>query len=166
MGIGVKMVLGITSEAWTLIGAIIGTLLGFCLTVMKEYYDRKPRLSFNLSGQNEEGYLEPEKRTKTSPSDYAIYVCNYGREPVMVRNLSLLLDKKILVDRLINGYTTILPYEKYQCVLTEQDYGALLFHCKKHKLKACDIVADNIAGGEIKGKLDLCMLNMQLSCNL
>lgn len=158
--------MGITSEAWTLIGVIVGTLLGFCLTVMKEYYNQKPRLSFKLSTQNQEGYLEPKQRTKTSPSDYAIYVCNYGRKPVVLTNLSLLLGKKLLVDRLVNEYKTIFPYETSQYVLMEQDYEALLFHCKKHKLKACDIVADNIAGGEIKGKLDLCMLNMQLSCNM
>jgi len=160
-------VLGITSEGWTLIGTIAGALLGFCLTVIKEYYDRKPRLSFSLSyRQSDEGYVAQDKKIKTSPSDYAIEVCNYGREPVMLKTLSLFTDKKILVDALINDCTTILPYEKYQCILMEQDYGVLLLHCKKQNSKECDIIADNISGGEIKGKLNLYKLDMQLGRNL
>lgn len=154
------MLESIPSEAWTIGGTIGGVIIGFILNVAKDYYMQRPRLFYSLNIAMSE--IEPEYRTKTSPSNFIIEICNYGEKPVLLNNISLYTnDGKIIVDALIVECTKILPYEKYDCCLAHQDYMAIQRYCDKSKQNSCKVIACTVNNQRIKGFLDLFMLTIR-----
>lgn len=141
---------------------IVGVVIGFCLNIIKDNYDRKPRLYYSLCTMKMDDDWNYEQVTKTGPSGYYISICNCGREPVMLDNISAYGKNKIIVDALIAECVIILPHEKYDCILSKQDFDAMRHWCKKQNLEEYQIRAYTIAGKTIKGKLDIKLIAMQM----
>lgn len=141
---------------------IIGVVIGFCLNIIKDNHDRKPRLYYSLCEIKMEDGWKYEQVTKTGPSGYYISIYNCGREPVMLNNMSVHGKNQLIADALMEECVTILPYEKYDCMLSKQSFDNLLFWCKKLNLKEYQIQADTITEKTIKGKLDITLIAMQM----
>lgn len=140
--------------------AIGGIIIGFILNIIKDYYMQRPQLFYSLISVLSE--IEPEYRTKTSPSDYEIEIYNCGVKPVLLNYIALYTnDNKIIADVLLVESTRILPYEKYSCCLAHQDYMAIQRYCDKSKQNSCKVVVRTVDNHRIEGFLDLFMFTIR-----
>lgn len=190
--------IGILQHIPDIIGTIIGVITGFTLNIAKDHFDHKPKLSFCINIMHDESLLDPPKRTKTSFSEYVITLYNYGRIPVILENLTLYRKKKyyfnqtLFIDKIINNYTAIMPYESVDIRINQQEHDTLNDYISKcnhlkfsnkylpqrmtsfsskidtffqNKLKYCTIIATTIQNKEIRGKLDLTIISSIATAN-
>ena len=80
----------ISKEVHPALYTIFGVILGALITILKDRYDKKPRLSGTIASYQSDFDVPWEKMTKTSPSGYAIELYNYGTEPLMLIGLSVM----------------------------------------------------------------------------
>lgn len=139
-----------------------GVLVGFVLNVLKDHFSNKPKLSFCFEHSLGELWEEPWKRTKTSESDFLIDIYNCGHVPVVIKEVGLYYKNKILVDMFPPDYLEVMPYKVVKVRMNAQEYDSLQYHRNKSKIKICQAVAIDIQDNEIKGKLDLALISIEL----
>ena len=54
-----------------------------------------------------------------------------------------------------------MPFESYTYHLNEQEYDAILYHCKESNIKKSKIFAYDVGGKKCKGEIDLFLPSMQ-----
>lgn len=146
----------------TVVGTLAGAVIGSVLTHHYDKQSREVKLCFNLQPSDGENEIDPEYRTKTSPSDYCIIAYNLGQTPFIIEQISLRGKKNnIITDCIIPGGKTLMPYESFSYQLNEQEYDSILYHCKQSDIKKCNIEAFDVGGNISKGKLDLFLPHMQ-----
>ena len=116
---------------------LAGVIVGFVLNVLKDYFFNKPKLSFCLEYSSGELWNEPEKRIKTSESDFFIDIYNCGHVPVVIKQVGLYHNGNILVDIFPPDYIELMPYKVSKIRMDMQEYDSLQYHLKKlnHFLK-------------------------------
>lgn len=145
----------------TVVGTLAGAVIGSVLTHHYDKQSRKVKLCFKLQSSDDENEIDPEYRTKTSPSDYCIVVYNIGQAPFILEQISLRHKKiGVIIDCIIEG-ETLMPYESFSYQLNEQEYDSILYHCKKSDINKCNIVAYDVGEKACKGELDLFQPHMQ-----
>lgn len=138
---------------------IIGWMLNEAGAKLRE----NPKLCFRLTYTPEAELTEKSLRTKTSSSDYGVEIYNLGHNPVILEQFSLNVKKTRMVDCFIEDEKrTILPYKSIICTLAEQDADALLYHCKRLHTENCKVVAVDVSGKRIVGKMDLGIISLQI----
>jgi hypothetical protein len=144
-------------------GALLIAILGWALTHIQEKKRQGIKLCYALQpSRMEDDLIDKEFRTKTSESGYGIQIYNIGNVPFLFEQISLRYKKTIINDCFnAEEQKTIMPYESYVYQLSEQDYDAILYHCKKSDLKDCDVIACDVSGKKSKGKLDLILPSIQ-----
>jgi|GEM_PF-2526334 hypothetical protein len=122
----------ISKEVHPAVYTLLGVILGATIPLLKDRYDKKPRLSGSIVPYQSEFYVPRERMTKTSPSGYALELYNYGMEPLILTWLSVKGEcGTLMADCLLQGECTVIkPYDKYVCPLMWQDYSSILFHCQ------------------------------------
>ena len=144
------------------VGAIFCTVLGWTLNCIYENRAKKVKLTFSLQTSPDIEESDKALRTKYSPSDYEIQVYNIGSTPYLLNQISLRYEKHTITDcMIIEEDKAIMPYESYIYHLNEQEYDAILWHCKRADLKECKVVAYDVSGKKCKGKLDLVLPYIQ-----
>lgn len=147
----------------TIGSGIFCTILGWVLNCLYQNRFNKVKLSFSLQqASGIEDRIVPEFRTKYSESDYCIKVYNTGNTSYILEQISLQYKKKTITDCVIvEENQTIAPYGCYTYQLNEQEYDAILWHCKQADLKSCKVVAYDVAGKKTTGSLDLILPYIQ-----
>lgn len=142
---------------------LVGTILGWVLNVLYENKVKKVKLCYSLQQlANVEDNVNLELRTKYSDSDYCIEIYNVGSTPIVLEQISLRYEKKVIVDCIITDENkTIQPYDHYTYTLNMQEYDAILWHCKNANLKRCKVSAYDVSGKRIKGSIDLVLPYLQ-----
>ena len=145
------------------LGTLFGTVLGFILNYLQDSRNKKIKLCFSLQPSNmEEELIDKELRTKTSESGYCIQIYNIGQIPFLFEQISLRYKKSIITDCFnTDEQKAIMPYQGCYYKLSEQDYDAILHHCKKSNLKECKVIAYDVSGKKGKGKLELILPSIQ-----
>jgi hypothetical protein len=145
------------------LGTLFGTVLGWILNYLQDSRNKKIRLCFSLQPSNmEEELIDKEIRTKTSESGYCIQIYNISQIPFLFEQISLRYKKSIITDCFnTDEQKAIMPYKGCYYQLSEQDYDAILHHCKKNNLKECKVIAYDVSGKKGKGKLDLILPSIQ-----
>lgn len=147
-----------------IVGAICtfaGTILGWILNNITEAKKHKAKLCFAL-GVSKEELISPECRTKTSLSGYTLVIYNVGQEPFLLERVRLFCKKKILADCIIlDEDNAIMPFQKYIYELNQQEYDALLYHCKELNISRCKARAYSINNLKAVGRMDLFLIGVQ-----
>lgn len=141
---------------------LAGVVIGFALNVLKDYFFNRPKLSFCLEHSLGTLWEEPWKRTKTSESDFLFDLYNCGHVPVVIKEIGLYHGDKLLTAMYPLDFIEIMPYKVFKERMSMQEYDSLQYHGKKLKLKDCKVVAIDIQDNEIKGKLDLTLISIEL----
>lgn len=148
-------------------GTLLGTILGWYLNCLYEQKVRKVKLCYSLqpvANQNE--LVEHNLRTKYSKSDYCIEIYNIGSTPYLLERFSLVHKNNTIVDCVITeSDKSIMPYNFSTYHLSEQEYDAILYHCKESNIKKCKIVAYDVADKKCVGKIDLFLPHIQSNCD-
>lgn len=149
----------------SVLGTILGVILGWTLNCLYDRNAKKVKLCYSLQpATDRDGIIEPELRTKYSDSDYCIQVYNVGITPFLLEKFSLVYDNCIIVDCVIvENNKAIMPYENYTYHLNEQEYDSILHYCNKISIKKCDIIAYDVSGEKCISQLDLFLPNIQKS---
>ncbi len=145
----------------TVVGTLAGAVVGAVITHHYDKQNRKVKLCFSLQYSDEENSIESEYRTKTSPSDYCIKVYNIGQTTFILEQISLRHKKKILTDCIASDAKSIMPYEQYTYYLNEEEYDAIIYHCKQLEIKKCKIAAYDVGGNLCESELDLSLPYIQ-----
>lgn len=159
MKIDKELIIALIGVAGTLFIAI----LGWGLASIQEKQKSKIKLCYALQpSRKEDELIEKEFRTKTSESGYGIQIYNIGHAPFLFELISLRYKKTIITDCVnTEEMKAIMPYESYVYQLNEQEYEAILYHCKKGGLKECTVTAYDVSGKNGIGKLDLMLTSIQ-----
>ncbi len=144
---------------------LLGTILGWLLTVLYENKIKKVKLYYSLQQSADiESNTDPEYRTKYSDSDYCIEVYNVGNTSIILEQISLRHKKGIVTDCVITDEDkTIQPFGHYTYQLSMQEYDAIQWHCEKANLKRCKVDAYDINGKRIRGSIDLILPYLQVN---
>lgn len=144
----------------TLLVGFVVTFLGWWLNSYSEKKRRKPSLYFRLLPH--ESVTEKHRRDKYSESDYAIEVYNTGQVPFYLESISLSGEDNFLLDDLsFDGHLVVLPHERREYVLNEQEAQSLEWYCEKYD--SCEVTAHALRGDTHKfGDLDLSFILQQV----
>lgn len=150
----------------SVLGTLLGTILGWSLNCLYENNVRKVKLCYSLQPvANQDELVEYELRTKYSESDYCIEIYNVGNTPYLLERFSLVYKKSIIVDCfIVEDNKAIMPYESYTYHLNQQEYDSLLYHCNKSDIKECKVFAYDVGGKRCVGEIDLFLPHMQSNC--
>lgn len=136
---------------------VLDKLLGFVGIVRKG----QPKLCFRLTDTPDDELTEKAYRTKTSLSEYGIEVYNLADKPYILDKFTLYHKKGLRIDYfLVNEENTIQPYQKVIFTLMEQDANALVWYCKRDKLKKCKVFAYDIEEKRYSAKLDVSTITL------
>lgn len=144
----------------TLLAAFGGTFLGWWLNSYSEKKRRKSSLHFRLLPHK--SLTEKHRGDKYSESDYAIEVYNTGQVPFYLESISLSGEDNFLLDELsFDGHLVVLPHERREHVLNEQEAQSLERYCEKYD--SCEVTAHAPRGDTHKfGDLDLSFISLQV----
>lgn len=145
----------------TSISTIIGAILGWGLGTINERMNNRVKLCFTLQPYDNGDLIEPELRTKTSESGYAIRVHNVGKVPFLLEQISLRIGNRTMVDCIIDDVKSLVPYDSIVYQLNQQEYDALLYHCKENSISECKVISYDVAKKRCESKLDLFLPKMQ-----
>ena len=139
-------------------GTLAGTVLGWLLNSLS----LRPKLCCVLNESQSKDELTPkELRNKYSNSGYVIEIFNIGLTPVVIASFGIYYKKCTIADGLdINR--TIKPYEKVLYELDEQTFDSIEYHRKKSNIKKYDVIIDDVAGKQIKTKMDVEWLKLKV----
>ncbi len=150
------------SEIRQIVVSVGCVIIGWVLNEISTKVREKPKLCFLLTDTPETELTEKSLRTKTSPSEYGVEIYNLGHNPVILEQFSLNAKKTRMVDCIITDEErTILPYKSIIYTLDEQEANALLHHCKRMRIENCKVVALDVRGKRMTGKLDLGILGLR-----
>ncbi|MHB8131306.1 MAG: hypothetical protein ACYDEX_20185 [Mobilitalea sp.] len=137
------------------------------LNCIQESRNNRIKLCFSLRANGlEDELIKEELRTKYSESGYCMQIYNIGQIPFLFEHISLQYKKTTIIDCInTEEQNAILPYKSYFYRLSMQEYDSILYHCKKEKLKECEVVAYDISGKKSKGSLDLILSVIQAELN-
>ena len=139
--------------------SILGVIVGFGLTLLKDYYDKKPRLYYSIQPELMPDDWNYTLATKTGKSGFALNIFNIGSAPVFLDALRVSIKGKIVADIII-GYQKLMPYEQYKHTLEMQDYEAIRHWCHKTNVDMFQVTACTASGKKINGKLDITLIAM------
>lgn len=140
--------------------SILGVIVGFGLTLLKDYHDKKPRLYYSIQPELMPDDWNYALTTKTGKSGFMLNIFNIGSAPVFLDALRVSIKGKIVADIII-GYQKLMPYEQYEHSLEKQDYEAIWHWCHKSESGMLQITAHTVSGKKICGNLDVAWLAMQ-----
>lgn len=140
--------------------SILGVIVGFGLTLLKDYYDKKPRLSYSIQSEWMPDDWNYALTTKTGKSGFVLNIFNMGSAPIFLDALRISIKGKIVADIII-GYRKLMPYEQYEHSLEKQDYEAIQHWCFESDAEMFQITAYTVSGKKICSKLDVAWLAMQ-----
>ena len=123
-----------------------------------------PRYVCRLSEVNAGEYIEPEFRTKTSPSDYGIELYNLSDETVIIDSFDIFNKRAPIVCtcEIPDDQKRLDPKQKLQYTLMEQDADSLIWHCKKDRFDRCIVYFNRVDGKIIKAELDVSAIVLQI----
>lgn len=140
--------------------SILGVIVGFGLTLLKDYYDKKPRLSYSIQPERMPDDWNYSLTTKTSKSGFVLNIFNIGSAPIFLDALRISVKGKIVADIII-GYQKLMPYEQYEHSLEKQDYEAIQHWCHESDAEMFQITAHTVSDKKIYGELNVACLAMQ-----
>jgi len=131
----------VLSGVFGIIGTLLGTVLGFILTQLVMVYQNRPKLIFVGEGTPNDERVEWELRTKTSPSDLSIRICNTGRTPCFLEDFVIIRKGHELVEcyGVSNDHSAIAPSCSVLYTLMHQDASALQYNYSKYYKKPSQI---------------------------
>ena len=138
---------------------VIGVIVGFGLTSLKDHYDKKPRLYYSLDAKRMPDDWDYALTTKTGESGFVLSIFNIGSAPVILNALSIGIKGNTVADIII-GYRTVMPYEQYEHILEKQDYEAIQHWCHKPNADMFQVTAYTVSDKKINGKLDISLIAM------
>ena len=144
---------------------IFGVIIGFCLTCVKDYYDKKPHLYYSIQPALMPDDWDYELVNKTGESGIILNVFNTGPAPLILEVLSVNIKGKLVADVFLD-YQKVMPHEQYEHSLAKQDYEAIRHWCLKCNVKTLQVDAYTVAGKKISGELDVAMIAMQKIDNM
>lgn len=101
---------------------------------------------------------DPSLRVKTSLSGEVIKIYNMGKRAVVLERISLMRNGHLMVDCFLDDDRQIVePYKTAEYQFMEQDRVALQEHCDKDPFEVCDVIAQEVNGNTIIGKIDTTM---------
>ena len=122
------------------------------------------KLCLRLVGTLATEITDKAYRTKTSLSDYSIEIYNMGQKPYVLDYFSLSHKKGLRIDCFPDTVkNTIQPYEKIVYNLMEQEANALEYHCKKARIKKCNVHVYDVTGKRYTTKLDVSSITLVIS---
>lgn len=113
---------------------IAGTFLGWFLNQLTIMYQDRPRLVFAAAGTPNDELVEVELRTKTSPSEWSIRICNIGRTACFLEKFYIVRKGHTLVRcyDICSDYNSIAPSNSIFYTLMQQDADALQYNYSEH----------------------------------
>lgn len=139
---------------------ILGVIIGFCLTCVKDYYDKKPHLYYSIQPTLMPDDWDYGLVDKTGESGMVLNVFNTWSAPLILEVLSVNIKGKLVTDIFLD-YQKVMPNEQYEHSLAKQDYEAIQHWCHKCNVKTMQVDAYTVAGKKISGKMDVTMIAMQ-----
>lgn len=133
--------------------SLAGVVLGFFLNSFKERYDNRIILFYSIQGEKLYDEWSYDSALETDPSGMALTIYNYGRNPIMIKSLSIKF-KKNFIDGIIHDSIIILPYHKKTCSISKQDYEVMLDWVKEDVNEKFIITAYTANNKKINQKLD------------
>lgn len=123
-----------------------------------------PRYVCRLSGVEASEYIEPEFRTKTSPSDYGIELYNLSDETIIIDSFDIYHKRTPIVCtcELSDDQQRLDPKQKLQYTLMQQDADSLFWHCRKDRFNRCTVHFNKVDGKTIKSELDVSAIILQI----
>ena len=147
----------------TSVSTIIGAILGWGLGTINERMNNRVKLCFSLQSYDNGDLIEPEYRTKTSESGYAIRVYNVGKVPFLLEQISLRKGSgRTIIDCVVFDVRPLVPYGSMTYQLSQQEYNTLLYYCKESDISECEAIAFDVTKKKCKGKVDLFLPTLQL----
>ena len=140
--------------------SILGVIVGFGLTLLKDYYNKKPRLYYSIQPERMSDDWDYSLTTKTGESGFVLNIFNMGSAPIFLDALRISVKGKIVADIII-GYRKLMPYEQYEHSLEKQDYEAIQHWCLESDAEMFQITAHTVSGKKICSELDVALLAMQ-----
>lgn len=142
-----------------IIASLTGVVLGWVLNQLTNYINGRPALEFRLSELRvTDTDDDPSLRVKTSLSGEVIKIYNIGKRAVVLERISLMRNGHLMVDCfLADDQQIVEPYKTVEYQFMEQDRVALQEYCDKDPFKVCDVVAQEVNGNTIVGKIDTAM---------
>lgn len=137
--------------------SIFCVVLGVSLDRIFQKRSEKPKLHFSLQSADE---INNEYGTKYSPSGYQIEITNVSEKPYLLTQISLLNENKVMVDCFVDN-EILQPFGCCIYELSNQEYNAIKWHCKKTGIQKCTVVAYDKTDKRVKGELDLFLPYMQ-----
>lgn len=113
---------------------IAGTFLGWFLNQLTIMYQDQPRLVFAAVGTPNDELIEVELRTKTSPSEWSIRICNIGKTACFLEKFYIVRKGYTLVEcyDVCSDYNSIAPSNSILYTLMQQDADALQNNYSEH----------------------------------
>lgn len=111
-----------------------GTFLGWFLNQLTIMYQDQPRLVFAAVGTPNDELIEVELRTKTSPSEWSVRICNIGKTACFLEKFYIVRKGYTLVEcyDVCNDYNSIAPSNSILYTLMQQDADALQYNYSEH----------------------------------
>ncbi len=132
---------------------LLGVALGFCLNLIKDWYDNRNILCCGLRATTVEDDWNIFKSLKVGPSGFIMEIYNCARNPLLIESMRLIRKSKF-IDVVIPEIATVMPYQKYEYQLTRQEYETLI-----------EWATEDMTRRLVKVKIRTVMRN-SVSCNL
>jgi hypothetical protein len=148
------------------IGTLLGTILGWALNCIQERRNNRIKLCFSLRASGlEDELIKEELRTKYSESGYCMQIYNIGQIPFLFDIFLCSIKKQHILIALIQRNK--MQYYHIRAIFIDSVCRSMIqfCHCKKEKLKECEVVAYDISGKKSKGRLDLILSVVQAELN-
>ena len=148
-----------TSKLIPIIASLSGVVLGWILNQLTNYINGRPTLEFRFSELRvTDTDDDPSLRVKTSLSGEVIKIYNMGKRAVVLERISLMRNGHLMVDCFLDDDRQIVePYKTAEYQFMEQDRVALQEYCDKDPFEVCDVIAQEVNGNTIIGKIDTTM---------
>lgn len=124
----------LASGLFGIVGTITGTVLGIVLTQLVSMYQNKPKLAFVSVGTPIDEWIEEGLRTKTSPSEWSIRICNIGKTACFLEKFYIVRKGYTLIEcyDVCSDYNSIAPSNSILYTLMQQDADTLQYNYSKY----------------------------------
>ncbi len=150
----------------SILGSAVSIAIGFGLSVLKDYFDNRTKIY--LSFVHAQSYEEGIDGIKHNPSGYVVEFYNYGRNPIMIENITLdFAGHRSVIDSPFIQPMTIAPCKMQEWELSNQDFDNIRYwhsQCKKkmnlEELTKIKVTIRLLSKKKLSQDLDISMIEL------